>query len=263
MRRESFSLLRPAAFRGRIVAPAIPARGKCEVPTCPLGIAWADEWLGGGLQGDGLHEFFAGDTQSLPSGLGFALILAMMPGGVRDGGVVWLRRGTAGVPYGPGLVDLGLDPGAITILSLADDRALLRATLDTVRSGAVGAVLLEAVGRQPLLDLTATRRLVVAAAETGTLVLIVRASAEPGLSAAHSRWRVGSAPSRPLAADAPGFPVFDLSLLRLRGGREGLNILLEWNRDTASFREAGAALSGGASAVAGGAERADPHGRAA
>ncbi len=297
------------------LSPGAAAGGSLPGPIMALvnlGVPRADAWLGGGLRGDGLHEFQAGQKEDMPAALSLALLLAMRPtcgeraagnsaevpepaaaGGAtiavqqawqgtpaahtgiepvpRRAGLLWLRRESEGVPYGPGLADLGLDPAAITILHLADERALLRAALDAVRAGAVGTVMLESVGRQKLLDLTATRRLVLAAAQTRTMVLIVRAEDQPGLSAAHSRWEVRSAPSRLLEANAPGFPVFDLTLLRQRGGREGLHILLEWNRDTATFRESAtfreredeAPLSGDIPAMAADGACADPQDRAA
>ncbi|HEX7855983.1 MAG TPA: hypothetical protein VF503_20050 [Sphingobium sp.] len=269
MSRESFLPLRATAFKGRSDALAPAPSPEEGVPPRALGAARADEWLGGGLRGDGVHEIFA-TADDLPNALGFATLLALSSQEATgpEGGLLWLRRASKAVPYGSGLVALGLVPETITLVTLADTRALLGAALDVVRTGATRAVLIELIGRQPLLDLTATRRLVLAAAQTGTFVLIVRADAEPGLSAAHSRWQVRSAPSTALDADAPGAPVFNLTLLRQRGGREGLNILLEWNRDTASFHEWGeqgdeAPLSGGVAALVPGAERPAAQGRAA
>lgn len=273
MRHESFSLLRPASFRSpdALPLPSVPSDGRKVVARRALGIRRADDWLGGGLRSDGLHEFYAAEGGDLAGTLGLALLLGLMPGeGGKPRPLLWLRSGGGRMaPYGPGLVELGLDPAAVILLSLPDGRAVLRAALDGVRAGATGAVLIELSGRQPLLDLTTTRRLVLAAGETGTTVLLVRANAGPSPSAAHSRWRVASAPSLALEADAPGFPAFRVELLRHRGGREGLSMILEWNRDTASFREreeqgaVAAPLSGRASAVDAGAERPDPQSRAA
>jgi protein ImuA len=237
-----------------------------------FGVERADAWLQGGLKGDGCHEYYADGAGNLASALSVALLMGARVSESKSSPLIWLCQKSTISPYGPGLAALGLDPAAITLLSLADERALLRAAHDAVRSGAAGTVMLELAGRQPLLDLTATRRLVLAAAETGTMVQIVRADAEPGPSVAHTRWQVASAPSRPLEADAPGHPAFDLLLLRHRGGRDGLHMILEWNRDSASFRErdaadagaAGAApLSGGASALVAGGARAHPQDRAA
>jgi protein ImuA len=142
-----------------------------------------------------------------------------------------------GLPYGPGLRDLGLNPDSMTLLMLPDAKAVLRAALDSVRAGVAGAVLIELAGRQLLLDLTATRRFALAAAETGTMVLLGRIRADPSPSAAHSRWQVTAAPSIAFEANAPGRAAFDLSLLRHRGGRDGLHLIVEWDGDTGSFRQ--------------------------
>lgn len=276
MRRESFRLLRPKVLRGRSDAPVPPlpgttapavAQGREEqrAELRPLGVATVDEWLGGGLRLAGLHEVHAAEPVDIASALSFALLLGQGGGGdAADRALIWIRLDKAGVPYGPGLVDLGLDPAAISIVQPSDDRAALRAMLDAMRSGSARAVLLELAGRQPLLDLTATRRLVLAAERSGTMALIVRSRADPVPSAAHSRWQVASAPSRPLEAGAPGLPAFALTLLRQRGGRDGLHIVLEWNRDTACFREPDAApLSGASPAVATGGSGVDPASRVA
>lgn len=266
MRRESFRLLRPAALRGRPDAPVpplpgttAPALGQGREERRALGVAEVDDWLGGGLKLAGLHEIHA-DSADFASAIGFALLLGQGGAEEQPGALIWIRLAKTGVPYGPGLLDMGVDPAAISIVQPVDERAALRAMLDTMRSGAARAVLLELAGRQPLLDLTATRRLVLAAERSGTMALLVRTGAEPSASAAHSRWRVASAPSRPLEAGAPGLPAFALTLLRHRGGRDGLHIVLEWNRDTASFS---APLSGASPAVATGGSGADPASRAA
>jgi protein ImuA len=221
----------------------------------PLGALRLDKALNGGLRADGLHEFHAAEAIDAAAALGFALLVARLRRELDGRPLIWARQDQAlGLPYGPGLVELGIDPDAVTLLALADGKALLRAGLDCVRDGAAAAVLLELHGRQPLLDLTATRRLALAGAETQTMVLIARSAAAPAPSAAHTRWRVAAAPSQPLPANAPGYPAFALTLLRHRGGREGFAITLEWNRDTIAFRELSEqpALPGALPAVAAG-----------
>jgi protein ImuA len=218
----------------------------------PLGEARLDEALNGGLRADGLHEFQATELADAAAALGFALLVARLRRELDRRPLIWARQDDAiGCPYGPGLVELGVDADTVTLLALGDGKALLRAGLDCVRDGSAAAVLLELHGRQPLLDLTATRRLALAGAASETMVLLARSAAPPAPSAAHTRWQVAAAPSRPLPADAPGYPAFALTLLRHRGGREGLHITLEWNRDIVSFREC-APLSGAVPAVAAG-----------
>jgi protein ImuA len=145
-----------------------------------------------------------------------------------------------------GLAELGFDPDRLIQISAPDTLAVLRAGADSVKCGQVGAVVIEPWGKAPLLDLTASRRLSMAAAASGVLTLMLRVDAVPVPSAAQTRWEVASAPSAPLAACAPGFPAFDISLLRHRGGISGLAARLEWNRDERKF----ALLSGSASADA-------------
>jgi protein ImuA len=210
--------------------------------TVGLGEPRLDGVLNGGLRADGLHEFNAAEAIDAAAAIGFALLVARLRRELDGRPLIWARQDdTLGIPYGPGLVELGIDPDAVTLLMLPDGKALLRAGLDCVRDGAAAAVLLELHGKQPLLDLTATRRLALAGAESETMVLIARSAGHnasvPAPSAAHTRWKIAAAPSQPLPANAPGYPAFALTLLRRRGGGEGLQITLEWNRDTISFRE--------------------------
>lgn len=246
----------------RLDSPLLPPQPEAVQPlgVVPLGDARLDHALAGGLRADGLHEFHAGDFLDTPATLGFALLVARLRQELDRRPLIWARQDDAlGVPYGPGLVELGVDPDMVTLLMLKDGKALLRAGLDCVRDGAAAAVLLELHGRQPLLDLTATRRFALASAQSATMVLIARSNAPPTPSAAHTRWQVSAAPSRPLPAEAPGHPAFALTLLRRRGGREGLSITLEWNRDELSFRDQQAIPGAVPAVAAGGAD--DPHRR--
>jgi protein ImuA len=122
------------------------------------------------------------------------------------------------------------------VLGLVDDEAsLLRAAADAARCHGLGTLLIESWGRAPGIDLTATRRLMLAAEASGVTILSLRIGAEPVPSAAASRWRVAACSSRPLEADAPGKPAFDIELLRRRGGQAGLRWRVEWDRDAHIF----------------------------
>jgi protein ImuA len=212
-----------------------------------LGVPAVDEWFGRGLKYDALHEIYAAQLEDGVSATGFALLLAELKRKTDTKKLIWIRMarsvGHDALPYGPGLCDLGIDPAAIIFLPLPDTKSVLCAGLDCARDGASAVVLIELEGKQPLVDLTASRRLALAAAKTGTMILLVRVAAEPVASAAQTRWQVTCAPSRQLDASAPGYPAFGLSLLRHRGGLDGLNIVLEWDRDTAYFREHGAQIA--------------------
>lgn len=225
--------------------------------------AEGDGWPVAGLTPAQLHEIYADDVQDDAAAIGFAVAVALAGGALP---LLWIRtegaaRG-AGRLLAAGLAELGLPPEALMLVAAADEAALLRAAADAARCPGLGTVLVESRGRMAGLDLTATRRLMLAAEEAGTTVLSVRLAAEPVPSAAATRWRVAAAESTPLPANAPGRPAFRIECLRRRGGAAGPCGRVEWNRDSRCFVPppvAGAAfidapLSGaGLSVAAGGA----------
>jgi protein ImuA len=219
-----------------------------------------DRSLGGGLVRAALHEVFAAEGADGSAATAFAAMLAVR--GIGDQKpLLWVRedRGVrnAGLLHAPGLLEIGCDPDRVVIVTAADTLSLLRAAADSIKCGQAGAVVLEPWGKAAALDLTASRRLAMAAAASGVFTLIVRVGATPIPSAAHSRWQVAASSSTPLAANAPGYPAFDISLLRHRGGIAGFEARLEWNRDARHFTP----LSGGVPALA--AVRADQARKAA
>lgn len=197
-----------------------------------------DAALGGGLARGRLHELFA-DGQEAGAGTGMALLLAQLAAGDGEKPLLWLRgEGSArmdGTPYGPGLAAIGITPDRLLLGVLTDTASLLQAALDGLRCPALGAVLVEVRGQQPLIDLTATRRLVLAAEASGVTALMARIGGDPAPSAAETRWQVAAAPSAPLPGDAPGHSAFDLTLLRRRAGPDGLHWRVEWQAQRGSF----------------------------
>ena len=162
--------------------------------------------------------------------------------------IFWLRHERAdrlgGTLQAQGLIALGLDPAKIIFVMAPDSDALLRAAVDAVRCGGLGAVVVEGWGAMPRLDLTASRRLKLAAETSRVTLLLLRIDAVPVASSAETRWLVKADPSSALAANAPGRPAFDIILLRRRAGPAGLAMRLEWNRDQLSFENpCGGALS--------------------
>ncbi len=206
-----------------------------------------DRRIDGGLAQRALHEVFAASGEDSSAAAAFAVMIAMRACPSHRP-IVWVRENRSGRYTGhdhaAGLVELGIDPHDLVLVDAPDLLSLLRAGADIVKCGQIGAVLIEPWGKAPLLDLTASRRLSMAAAASGVLTLLLRVDAQPMPSAAQTRWQVATAPSFPLAANAPGYPAFDITLLRHRGGIAGFETRLEWNRDTRSF----APLSGGVSA---------------
>ncbi|MDE2405372.1 MAG: hypothetical protein KGM17_11960 [Sphingomonadales bacterium] len=223
-------------------SPLLPAAGllHTRAETCAPAF-----WQGGaaGLRPAHLHEFHAREAGDAAAAAGLVAAVAI---GV-SGPTVWLRarRGgsaeaTAGaVIHGAGWAELGGAPGHCLFVLAEDAKALLRSGLDAVRSGGARVVVIEARGRMPELDLTASRRLALAAGDANVLLLVLRSEADRAPSAAWTRWAVASAPSRPLEANAPGLPAFDIELLRHRAGPAGARWRLEWDRDRREFRDPG------------------------
>lgn len=200
----------------------------------PTGHAGIDRSLGGGMVRGRVHEVFAVDVADASSATGFVAMLAMLFGG----GIVWLREEGNQQRHGLnvlGLAEIGLDPAKLILGLPPDPLALLCAAADVARCPGVGVAVVE-VWRDPrVLDLTATRRLALAAETSGVTVLLLRIAGVPAPSAAQTRWVVQSASSQPLEANAPGRPAFDIALVRQRGRPAGLDWRVEWDRDRAVF----------------------------
>ena len=243
---ESFSQL--AALRRRVArlaadggAASRPAGGALA-----SGCAAFDEALGGGLAAGRVHEFFAADALDATSAAAFAALLALRTPGTAP--LIWLRTADAarrtGSIHAPGIAELGGDPGRLLLVETPDPKLLLACANDAVRCTGSAAVIVESWGAFPLLDLTAGRRLTLGARDAATVLLMLRLNAAPAPSVAETRWSVAAAPSRALAAEAPGAPAFDLELLRWRAGPAGGRWRLDWNHDENAFRPGEAALSG-------------------
>lgn len=204
------------------------------------GIATLDGALSGGLAYGRVHEVFAAEPADSAATAGFALAVAT---GMADGrSCLWLRSrraaGLGGVLQANGWSDLGGLPGRALCGILPDGIALLKAAVDALRCAELGAVIIESRGSLRELDLTASRRLSLAAEKSGVPLLLLRVDATPSPSAAHTRWQVAAAPSQALPGNAPGVPAFDLELLRQKSGPSGLHWRLEWDRDQHRFRDA-------------------------
>lgn len=218
-----------------------------------LGEPSIDQRLQGRLPCAALHEIFSAKPADIASSSAFALML-MLRLGEADRPAVWIAeekvRLLSGRLYPPGLAALGGNPDAMVLVETRNAKDALRATADAIRSAAAAAVILSVYGNAPLIDLTATRRLMLAASQAGVLALLLRSDAKPGPSAAFSRWQIASAASQPLAASAPGLTAFDVALTRHRGGVAPFEMRLEWNHEKRTFRES--PLSGGLPALASG-----------
>ncbi|MFZ2998527.1 ImuA family protein [Sphingobium sp.] len=227
-----------------------PRRETATTALFSCGHDGVDSALGGGLARGRLHEIFA-DEEDASSGAGVAALLSLRAGEGRP--FLWLRteamQKRAGQLHATGLLELGIDPASLLLVIAPDDAALLHAAGEAARCSGLGAVLVEGWGPMRGLDLTATRRLMLAAEASGVTLFLLRIAADPAPGAADTRWRVAAAPSIALEADAPGASLFEVELLRRRAGPPAGPWRMEWDRDRSSFRDPGAGAQGVGAAV--------------
>lgn len=186
---------------------------------------------------EALHEVYPASTRHGPAAEGFGLGLALQAGGT----LVWIHedsgRNEQGALYGSGLREWGVQTGNLLLVKVPNTAALLVAAEEALRNGAPGAVLMTSWGESRSWNLTASRRLALAATAGRVSAVFVRTGAQPRPSAADTRWSVNAAPSKALEAGAPGRPAFQVSLLRNRAGVPPGEWIMEWDRDTRSFVE--------------------------
>lgn len=184
-----------------------------------------------------LHEIYAAPADAT-AGFGFALAAAADAATGRP--VLWvssdLCRGETGAPYAAGFVEYGLDSAAFTFALARNDVEGLKAGLEGLRCAGLGAVLVELWSEARAFDLTASRRLALAARKSNITVLALRFAVAATSTAAYSRWRIRPAPSGVLAAQAPGAPAFNVALERHRSVMAGQTFLVEWDRELRIFR---------------------------
>ncbi|MFZ5792095.1 MAG: ImuA family protein [Pseudomonadota bacterium] len=181
-----------------------------------LGLPALDEALGGGLPRGALHEIAAVDGSAAATGFA-AFLLGRLAAAARRP-VLWMPGTDI---YAPGLARYGLEPSRLLLADFRRPQALLRALEEGLRCPGLAAVL----GETEEVDLTASRRLQLAAETHGVACLLLRRSAARTASAAVTRWQVWSASTHGTK------PRWRVSLLRCRSGRTG-DWLLEGCRET-------------------------------
>jgi len=188
-----------------------------------------DELPGGGLASGCLHELAASAQDAAAYGL-LAVLLGRLIGETGVG--LWCGLAPSGrpaLPYGPGLARFGLPLERLVLVRARKPADLLWAMEEGLRSGRFTAVLGDGIAP----DLTATRRLQLAAEAGGATALLAFPATERRslrLSAATTRWRIAACP-----AALPDRPRWSVSLERCRnGGRRAW--ILEWNHEALRLR---------------------------
>jgi protein ImuA len=135
-----------------------------------------------------------------------------------------------GMPYGPGLQAAGIDPAMLLLVQCRTQQDVLWVLEEALKSKALAAV----IGEVGAVDLTASRRLVLAAREYNTQgLLLVRTASMPS-SAAYSRWKVEPAVSNgaPFDVRAPGIAGGIATRVKHRGGKRPVTHKMEWDYAT-------------------------------
>jgi len=198
----------------------------------PLDLPEIDRLLpDGGLLTGALHEIEAGPTLSgrVAAHDGAALgFTAFLLGRLGPGTLLWCRQpaGADAPLYAPALAGW-FDPARLLMVTARREEDLFWAMEEGLRTPGIAAV----VGETRAADLTAGRRLSLAAEKNGVPALLLRAQPAPAQSVCATRWRVASAPSTDLMQAR-----WQVELRRNRFGmpsaEETPSWLLEWNDET-------------------------------
>lgn len=184
----------------------------------PFGLPELDRRLPqGGLALGCLHEV-AGNGAGADDGAAAACFAAGIAARL-PGQVLWCV--TRADLFAPGLAQAGLTPDRVIHVEAGDETSVLACMEEGLRHGGLAAVVAE-IGR---LSMTASRRLHLAAKNTGTTGIALRrwrwlADADDfgQPTAAMTRWRVSERPSSALPVPGLGRALWLVELMRARAG---------------------------------------------
>lgn len=220
-----------------------------------------DRLLGGGIRPGTLTEILPGSPGDVWAASGFVLSLAIRlaarPGKERAA-IIWIAeefsRCEQGAPYGPGLALHGLDPARLVLVAASNAQQALWAMEEALKCRAPALVIGELWSAKSY-DLTASRRLLLAAQKHGTPALLfltgLAGQAEHLSSGADQRFEIRAHPSvHPPSAGSlplPGAARWAVRIAKLRiKARAGPGIFIDrdrfhpllWDHDEALFRDA-------------------------
>ena len=142
------------------------------------------------------------------------------------------------MPFPDGLSEHGIDPNALIFVRPITLQDALWAADQAAKCSDLSAVVFQVKGNPRHFDMTATRRLMLRARESGVLVCVLRQSGEEEASAAATRWHVEIMPSgsEPDFQHGLGQARHMQTLERNRYGQTGQWTLL-WNPETRAFED--------------------------
>jgi protein ImuA len=201
-----------------------------------LSLGAPDATLKGGLGLGELHELAPLAPFHSGAASGFALALStLVP---RDGPVIWVQQDFAaletGALYGLGCDLFGLASSRLLAVRTATPRDTLWAMEEAVKASGIAAVIGELAQDGQAADLTATRRLSLAAQQGGGLCLLLRQREISQPSAAATRWAVAATPGVIDGIGGLGRTALRLSLTKNRRGPCG-SWVLQWDHHAKRF----------------------------
>ena len=213
-----------------------------------FGVASLDQALAGGLICGALHEISPAAPLQGGAATGFAMALAARALRERSHQAVWIQPDftvtETGALYGPGLDLMGLPMERLVILRVSHPRDALWAMEEALKCHAVAVVIAEFA--REAADLTATRRLALAARAGGGLGLILHLNASSDgkplygqpfcrqPTTATTRWEVASAAGARDQFGGVGLPTFAVSLIKNRCGPCG-RWIIAWDHHEHAF----------------------------
>jgi protein ImuA len=196
----------------------VEAYGRTEPGVLPFGLDELDNFLPqGGLPLGHLHEVIEGGATSEYAGIATLFVAGILAR--LTGPVLWCLRGRD--LFAPALARIGLHPDRVIYCETWKDRDVLPAMEEGLRCAGLAGV----VGEVTQLSHTASRRLQLCAGESGVTALALRRwhnTTEKALAgepnAAATRWRISPQPSPAGGFDGLQRQLWQVELLRLRGG---------------------------------------------
>jgi protein ImuA len=182
-------------------------------PVLPFGIEAIDHHLpGGGIATGALHEV-AGSPDLADDAAATIFLAGILARS--QGQIIWCLHWRD--LFSPALHLAGLHPDRVIFVEAGNDTNVLIAMEECLRHPGLGGV----VGELRKMSLTASRRLQLAAEQSGVLAMVFRRAMPPESqaegSAALTRWRVRAVPSPALGFPGLARPRWSLALERARG----------------------------------------------
>lgn len=197
-----------------------------------------------GLEAGAIHEVLPASHRDFGAALGFNVGLLARLTQTDPRPILW-NSPSQGFQYGTvypiGCTSYGLDSNRLHHLSIASPQDMLWALEEGLASGALAAVVGLLPSNDASYDFTASRRLSLRAAATGTTALLIRHHASVDTpTAAVTRWSIAARPSTPLrrgGLSMPGIgpPCWQADLVRCKRGQPH-SWLVEWDHEAFRFR---------------------------